>query len=73
MEQIVKLSDIKPYPNNPRNNDDAVASVAESIRQCGYIAPIVVDEDMVVLAGHTRLRALKKLGYKISISESSRD
>ena len=64
MEKTVKLSEIKPYPNNPRNNDDAVESVAESIRQCGYIAPIIVDEDMVVLAGHTRLRALKKLGYK---------
>lgn len=64
MEKTVKLSDIKPYPNNPRDNDDAVAVVAESIKQCGYIAPIIVDEDMVVLAGHTRLRALKKLGYK---------
>lgn len=39
-------------------------AVAASIRQCEYIAPIIVDENMVILAGHTRLKALKKLGYK---------
>ena len=62
--EIIKMpiGDIKPYPNNPRRNDDAVAAVMESIKQCGYCAPIVVDEDGVVLAGHTRLKALKKLG-----------
>lgn len=62
--EIIKMpiGDIKPYPNNPRKNDDAVAAVVESIKQCGYCAPIVVDEDGVVLAGHTRLKALKKLG-----------
>ena len=64
--EIIKMpiGDIKPYPNNPRRNDDAVAAVIESIKQCGYCAPIVVDEDGVVLAGHTRLKALKKLGRK---------
>lgn len=56
------LSDICPYKNNPRKNDPAVNAVAESIRQCGYIAPIIVDEDNVILAGHTRWEALKKLG-----------
>ena len=59
-----KLSEIIPYPNNPRKNDAAVAAVAESIKQCGYCAPIIVDEDGVILAGHTRLKALKKLGWK---------
>lgn len=59
-----KLSDLKPYENNPRFNDDAVDDVAESIRQCSYIAPIVIDEDGVILAGHTRYKALTKLGYK---------
>ena len=59
-----KISDIKPYPNNPRLNDEAVEAVAESIKQCGYVAPIIVDEEMVVLAGHTRLKALKKLRRK---------
>lgn len=58
----VPLKSILPYPNNPRKNDGAVDAVAESIKQCEYIAPIVVDEDMVILAGHTRYKALKKLG-----------
>lgn len=59
-----KLSEIHPYENNPRINDDAVDDVVESIRQCSYIAPIVIDEDGVILAGHTRYKALTKLGYK---------
>ena len=58
-----RLADIRPYENNPRINDDAVDDVAESIRQCSYIAPIVIDEDGVILAGHTRYKALRKLGY----------
>lgn len=62
--RTAKLKDIKPYPNNPRINNDAVEAVAESIKQCGYVSPIVVDENMVILAGHTRYKALKKLGYK---------
>ena len=57
-----QLADIHPYDKNPRKNDAAVDAVAESIRQCGYIAPIIVDEDGVILAGHTRYRALTKLG-----------
>lgn len=58
-----KLDEIKPYMHNPRKNDDAVDAVAESIRQCGYVAPIIVDEDGVILAGHTRYKALRKLGH----------
>lgn len=60
----MKLSDIHPYERNPRRNDPAVAAVVESIRQCSYIAPIVVDENGVILAGHTRYRAMKKLKLK---------
>lgn len=60
----LSLKDIKPYANNPRKNDEAVQAVMESIQQCEYIAPIVVDENHVILAGHTRLKALKKLGFK---------
>lgn len=60
----MRMEDIKPYPNNPRRNDGAVDAVAESIRQCGYVAPIIVDEDGVILAGHTRYKALQQLGYK---------
>ena len=60
----LKLTEIKPYGKNPRKNDGAVDAVAESIKQCGYCSPIVVDENYEVLAGHTRLEALKKLGRK---------
>lgn len=58
-----KLVEIHPYPGNPRKNDGAVDAVAESIRQCGYVAPIIVDEEGVILAGHTRYKALQKVGY----------
>jgi DNA modification methylase len=62
MELIkVSLKDIHPYENNPRQNDGAVEAVMESIKQCSYVSPIVVDEDMVILAGHTRYKALKRL------------
>lgn len=60
----LKIADIVPYDKNPRKNDGAVDAVAESIKQCGYCAPIVIDENNVILAGHTRLKALKKLKYK---------
>lgn len=59
-----KLVDIHPYENNPRINDEAVDDVVESIKQCTYISPIIIDEDGVILAGHTRYKALTKLGYK---------
>ena len=60
--RTVPIEAIHPYEKNPRKNDQAVFAVAESIRQCGYIAPIVVDENMQILAGHTRYKALRKLG-----------
>ncbi len=49
-----KLSSIKPYENNPRNNDGAVEAVAASIREFGFRQPIVVDEQNVIIVGHTR-------------------
>ena len=60
--KTVPMSAVKPYERNPRKNDDAVDAVAESIRQCTYVAPIIVDENNVILAGHTRWKALQKLG-----------
>lgn len=60
----IKLSEIHPYERTPRHNGPAVDAVMESIRQCTYVAPIVVDEDGVILAGHTRYKALKKLKRK---------
>ena len=58
------LNDLVPYENNPRRNDDAVPYVEESIKQVGYITPIVVDENNIILCGHTRLKALLHSGEK---------
>lgn len=58
------VDELIPYENNPRINDEAAEAVAKSIEQCGYIAPIITDEDMVILGGHTRLLAMRKLGIK---------
>ncbi len=55
------LNSIKPYANNPRLNDAAVDAVAESIREFGFRQPIVVDEDGVIIVGHTRFKAAQKL------------
>ncbi len=57
------MAEIKPYEKNPRKNDGAADAVMKSINQCGYVAPIIIDEKNVILAGHTRYKALKKLGY----------
>jgi len=60
--EIRQLAQIRPYENNPRRNDDGVASLAASIREYGFRQPIVVDEDGVVICGHTRLKAAERLG-----------
>ncbi len=52
----------QPYDKNPRLNDDAVEVVAKSIREFGFRQPIVVDEDGIIIIGHTRLKAAKSLG-----------
>ena len=62
--QNVKITDIHPYERNPRKNNKAVDAVAASIKEFGWRAPIVVDSDMVIVCGHTRLKAAKKLGLK---------
>jgi hypothetical protein len=59
----MKVADIKPYFRNPRRiPDEAVKAVKDSIEQYGYVQPIVVDHENVVVVGHTRLKALKELG-----------
>lgn len=58
----VSIDKIKPYANNPRNNNDGVDAVAESIKEFGWQQPIVVDKDNVIIVGHTRFKAAKKLG-----------
>lgn len=61
---MMPLDSIKPYENNPRNNDGAVEMVAQSIKDFGFKNPIIVDKDNVIIAGHTRLKAAYKLGLK---------
>ena len=56
-----KITDLKPYENNPRINDDAVEYVANSIKDFGFKVPLVIDKDNVVVCGHTRLKASEKL------------
>ena len=58
----MKISEIHPYEKNPRFNDAAVDAVAKSIQEFGWRSPIVVDKDMVIVCGHTRLKAAIKLG-----------
>ena len=57
-----KITDIKPYENNPRNNQEAVEYVANSIKEFGFKVPIIIDKDGVIVAGHTRYEAAKVLG-----------
>jgi len=57
----IAMKDLKPYENNPRKNDDAVKYVAESIKEFGFKVPIVIDKNNVIVAGHTRYKAAKKL------------
>lgn len=61
--RVVKLDDLKPYDGNPRRNNKSAQIVAKSIQAYGYINPIVVTDELVVLAGHTRLKALRLLGW----------
>jgi DNA modification methylase len=56
------IDSIQPYERNPRINDAAVDAVATSIREYGWRQPIVVGPDDVIIVGHTRWKAAKKLG-----------
>jgi site-specific DNA-methyltransferase (adenine-specific) len=58
----MNIADVKPYDRNPRINDNAVEAVTESIKEFGWRAPIVVDDNHVIICGHTRLLAAKQLG-----------
>lgn len=62
--EILKLNIdlIKPYWRNPRKNEKAVDAVVESIRRYGMNVPLVVDANHVILTGHTRYKALRRLG-----------
>jgi site-specific DNA-methyltransferase (adenine-specific) len=64
--QIVekKLDELREYENNPRNNENAVAAVAASIKEFGFKVPLVIDAAGVIIAGHTRAKAAAQLGLQ---------
>lgn len=60
----IEIDKIKPYEKNPRKNDEAVENVMNSIKEFGFKVPIVIDKNNVIVAGHTRYKASKKLKLK---------
>lgn len=60
--QYMDINDLAPYAYNPRDNAGAIESVANSIRTFGFLVPVVVDGNNVLVAGHTRVEAAKTLG-----------
>ena len=60
--EMRRIDQVKPYERNPRKNEAAVDAVVRSIKEFSFRQPIVVDEDGVVIVGHTRLKAAQKLG-----------
>jgi len=60
----LKLSEITPYADNPRNNDDGVAVVKKSISEFGFQQPLVIDKNNVIVVGHTRYKAAVELGHE---------
>lgn len=61
---MMKISDLKDYENNPRKNDKAVDAVANSIHSFGFKVPVIIEPDGTIIAGHTRVKASKKLGIE---------
>ena len=60
----VAICDIKPYEYNPRNNIAAVGQIARSIKEFGFKVPLVIDKNNIIICGHTRYEAAKKLKLK---------
>jgi len=60
--ELRDIDQVRPYPGNPRQNEEAVDAVAASLREFGFRQPIVVDAEGVIIVGHTRWKAAKKLG-----------
>lgn len=60
--EYIPIEEIREYENNPRDNDKAVDAVARSMKRFGVRSPAIIDRDNVLIAGHTRIRAAKKLG-----------
>ena len=62
--ELMTVDELVPYAKNPRKNAPAVNYVANSIKEFGFRNPILIDENKVIIAGHTRLLAAKQLGIK---------
>ena len=62
--KLLDINELRPYEQNPRINDAAVDAVAASIKEFGFRQPIVVDEENIIIVGHTRWKAAKTLGLK---------
>ena len=62
--KYMSTDDLVPYIYNPRDNEQAVEAVAESIRNFGFKVPIIIDAVGEIVTGHTRLKAAKRLGIK---------
>ena len=60
----IDINKIKPYEKNPRINEGSIHYVMESIKKFGFKVPLTVDKDYVIITGHTRYEACKKLGFK---------
>lgn len=57
-----KVDELIAYENNPRKNESAVESVANSIKEFGFKVPVIITSENIIVAGHTRIKACKKLG-----------
>jgi len=58
------LSEIKPYPNNPRKNKKGITAVKRSIEEFGFTQPIIINAETIILCGHTRYEAAKELNLE---------
>lgn len=60
----IKLTEIKAYESNPRDNRQAVDMLCTSIKKFGFLVPVVLDKNNVIVCGHTRLMAAQKMKLK---------
>ena len=70
--EYVDIGTVKPYYRNARHNDgEATEKLAESIKEFGFQQPILVDDNNIIITGHTRLKAALSLGIdKIPIARA---
>ena len=61
--QKINIDLIRPYWRNARKNDETIKHLVKSIQEFGYVQPIAIDKENIIIAGHARYKALKQLGY----------